>query len=111
MKNPEDYRIHGDAIVDDVDLETEEVYVNGVRLTDALVEQMAAESVRLAKVRGATLVPGGKSLSGGDKHSPVIQTRVSEATRDRLRAIAERRKMSVSKLSRQVLDEYVNTHQ
>jgi len=37
----------------------------------------------------------------------VVQVRVSERTRDRLRTIAKARAMSVSKLSRQVLDEFV----
>lgn len=109
--NPEDYIIGADATIDDVDLETEAeaetetetVYVNGERLTEQRVEQMAAESVRLARAREATLIPDGK-------HSPVVQVRVSEATRDKLKAIAERRRMSVSKLSRQVLDDFVGSH-
>ncbi len=53
------------------------------------------------------LRPGGKSLSGNGKHSPVVQVRVSEQTRDKLRAIAKARGMSVSKLSRKVLDQFV----
>lgn len=53
------------------------------------------------------LRPGGKSLSGNGSHSPVVQVRVSERTRDKLRAIAEAHGMSVSKLSRKVLDEFV----
>lgn len=53
---PEDakrYVIGDDVEVDDVDLEQEAVYVNGERLTDERVEQMAAESVRLARAREA----------------------------------------------------------
>lgn len=53
---PEDakaYVIGVDVEVDDVDLEQEAVYVNGERLTDERVEQMAAESVRLAHSREA----------------------------------------------------------
>ncbi len=106
-RDPKDYVIGDDATIDNVDLEAEEIFVNGERLTEARVEQMAADSVRLARSREANLVSGGKSLSGGGKHSPVIQTRVSEATRDKLRVIARNRRMSVSKLSRQVLDEFV----
>lgn len=41
------------ADISDVDLDEEEIYVNGERLTDERVEQMAAESVRLARARDA----------------------------------------------------------
>lgn len=94
-----------DTVVEDVDLAEEEIIVDGERLTDERADDIAADV--LAKVRARTLVPGGKSLSGGGKHSPVVQVRVSESTRDALQAIAEARKMSVSKLSRQVLDDFV----
>ncbi|AFC54994.1 hypothetical protein MPRI_00970 [Mycobacterium paraintracellulare] len=48
-----DYVIGDDVEVDDVDLGQEAVYVNGVRLTNERVEQMAAESVALARSREA----------------------------------------------------------
>lgn len=54
VKDPKEYVIGDDVEVDDVDLEQEAVYVNGVRLTDERVEQMAAESVALARAREAT---------------------------------------------------------
>lgn len=91
--------------VEDVDLDEEEHYVGGERLTEQRAREMAAEV--LAKAAALNLRPGGKSLSGDGKHSPVVQVRVSEHTRDKLRAIAKRRGMSVSKLSRKVLDEFV----
>ena len=94
--------------VEDIDLAKEEIIVDGERLTDERADAIAADV--LAKVRARTLVPGGKSLSGGGKHSPVVQVRVSETTRDALQEIAEARKMSVSKLSRHVLDEFVANH-
>lgn len=50
-KDAKAYVIGDDVEVDDVDLEQEAVYVNGERLTDERVEQMAAESVRLARAR------------------------------------------------------------
>lgn len=106
-RNPADYAIDDNVEVTDVDLEQEEICVNGERLTDERVEQMAQESVRLARERERHLIPGGKSLSGGSKHSPVVQVRVSETTRDKLAHIAAERRMSVSKLSRQVLDDFV----
>jgi hypothetical protein len=87
------------------DLENEGYYVEGKRLTEDHAQQLAAET--LSRVRAKNLRPGGKSLSGDQKHSPVVQVRVSEHTRDKLRAIAEAHGMSVSKLSRKVLDEFV----
>lgn len=106
-RNADDYVIGDDAEVTDVDLEQEEVYVNGERLTNERVERMAQESVRLAREREANLIPGGKSLSGGTKHSPAIQVVVSEDTQAKLKQLAQRRKVSVSKLLRPVLDEFV----
>ncbi|HET9877033.1 MAG TPA: DNA-binding protein [Mycobacterium sp.] len=101
-------KIHFDesTVVEDVDLDKEEFYVEGERLTEQRAQERVAEV--LAKVRTMNLRPGGKSLSGNGKHSPVVQVRVSDHTRDKLRAIAKSRGMSVSKLSRQVLDEFVN---
>lgn len=50
-RNPADYVIGDDVEVSDVDLKQEEVYVDGERLTDERVEQMASESLRLARER------------------------------------------------------------
>lgn len=93
------------TVVETADLKREEFYVEGERLTEKRAEKLAGEV--LAQVRALNLRPGGKSLSGDGRHSPVVQVRVSEHTRDRLRAIADARGMSVSKLSRKVLDEFV----
>ncbi|CKN58887.1 CopG family DNA-binding protein [Mycobacterium tuberculosis] len=41
-RNPADYVIGDDVEVSDVDLKQEEVYVDGERLTDERVEQMAS---------------------------------------------------------------------
>lgn len=106
-RNPADYVIGDDVEVSDVDLKQEEVYVDGERLTDERVEQMASESLRLAREREANLIPGGKSLSGGSAHSPAVQVVVSKATHAKLKELARSRKMSVSKLLRPVLDEFV----
>src|SRR6516165_666349 len=96
-------KIHFDqnTTIEVADLENEEYYVEGERLTEEHAEQLAAEM--LARVRAKNLRPGSKSLSGDRKHSPVVQVRVSEHTRDKLRAIAKARGVSVSKLSRKVL--------
>ena len=103
--DPSKIHFDEDTIVEVADLEKEEYYVEGERLTEERAEQLAAEM--LARVRAKNLRPGGKSLSGDGKHSPVVQVRVSEHTRDKLQAIAKARAMSVSKLSRKVLDEFV----
>lgn len=103
--DPTKIKFDENTVVEDVDLDKEEFYVEGERLTEERAEKLVAEV--LAKARAMNLRPGGKSLSGNGKHSPVVQVRVSEHTRDRLRSIAESRGMSVSKLSRKVLDEFV----
>jgi hypothetical protein len=95
----------GNVTVEIAELERDEYYVGGERLTEERAEKIAAEV--LAKAQAMNLRPGGKSLSGNGKHSPVVQVRVSEQTRDKLRAIAKARGMSVSKLSRKVLDQFV----
>lgn len=106
-KDAKAYAIGDDVEVDDVDLEQEAVYVNGERLTDERVEQMAAESVRLARAREANLVPGGKSLSGDGTHSPVMQTRVPAEVRAKFQAIAARRGVRPSKLLREAIDQFL----
>lgn len=90
--------------VEDGDLERDEYYVDGERLTNERADQITADV--LAKARARNLVPGGKSLSGGTTHSPAIQVVVSKATHAKLKELARRRHVSVSKLLRPVLDEF-----
>lgn len=104
-RDPAKVRFDEDTVVEVVDLIDEEIYVEGERLTDERADEIATEV--LAKAQAMNLRPGGKSLSGNGKHSPVVQVRVSEHTREKLRAIAKARGMSVSKLSRKVLDQFV----
>lgn len=92
------------AEIAETDLDEDDFQFQGERLT----EQRAAGIAEERFEKSANLIPGGKSLSGGQTHSPVVQVRVSVTTKTKLEAIAEARKMSVSKLSRQVLDEFVN---
>jgi hypothetical protein len=103
--DPAEIHFDENTVVEVADLENEDYYVEGERLTEESAQRLAAEM--LERVRAKNLRPGGKSLSGGNKHSPVVQVRVSERTRDKLQAIADARGMSVSKLSRKVLDEFV----
>jgi predicted HicB family RNase H-like nuclease len=96
---------------EDIDLDAEVIHVNGRRLTNELAEHMAIEAERTSRERSnANLIPGRKSLSGGRKHSPIVQVRVSITTRDKLAEIAKSQGVSVSKLSRRVLDEFVTKH-
>ena len=87
----------------DTDLDQDDFQFQGERLTEDRAAQIAEE-----RFEKSNLIPGGKSLSGPGVHSPVVQVRVSYATRARLEEIARARKMSVSKLSRQVLDQFVS---
>src|ERR1700759_2346581 len=103
--DPTEINFGENTTVEVADLENEEYFVEGERLTDERAEQLAAEM--LARVRAKNLRAGGKSLSGDQKHSPVVQVRVSERTRDQLRTMARARGMSISKLSRKVLDPFV----
>lgn len=91
--------------IDDVDLATDSIYVNGERLTVERADRIAADV--LADVRRRNLIPGGKSLSGASKHSPVVQTRVPEAIHAKLQALAEAQNISVSKLLRRAIDTLV----
>jgi predicted HicB family RNase H-like nuclease len=96
---------------EDIDLDAEVIHVNGRRLTHELAEHMAIEAERTSRERSnANLIPGRKSLSGGREHSPIVQVRVSVTTRDKLAEIAKIQGVSVSKLIRRVLDEFVTKH-
>lgn len=57
--------------------------------------------------RGAGLIPGGKSLSGGKKHSPTVQVVLSEDVKARLTEEAEHAGMSVSKYARQLIESHL----
>ncbi|WP_308465928.1 DNA-binding protein [Rathayibacter soli] len=86
------------------DVEAEEVRHRGERLTvdrvDAIVEALRAQ-------RAANLKPGGKSLSGGGKHSPTVQFRVPEELHEQALKRAQAEGVSLSKLGRKALQEYL----
>ncbi|AOE44310.1 ribbon-helix-helix DNA binding domain protein [Gordonia phage Eyre] len=76
-------------------------------------ELAAAQEVEevLPKFRQrAGLIPGGKSLSGGGKRSPVVQTVVAEKTKAELVRRAKAAGMSPSKFTRRVIEEYLAEH-
>ena len=53
------------------------------------------------------LQPGGKSLTGGRTHSPVINVRVPATMKTRLDQLAADAGMGTSKYVRQILDEHL----
>jgi len=91
-----------------IDLDAEPVTVHGEKVDEQRAEQIAAET--LAEARRRNLQPGGKSLSGGRKHSPVVQFRVPETTKQALDAQAEKLGVSPSKVGRLALEEYLQKH-
>lgn len=89
----------------DIDLDTEFVIVDGKRLTESDAESWSDEIAR--DHTWDNLIPGRKSLTGGSTHSPAINVRVPESTRDRLAELAARRGTSVSKIAREAIDAYI----
>ncbi|MFZ1382755.1 MAG: hypothetical protein WAS54_08225 [Scrofimicrobium sp.] len=100
------YRVRPGTITEakDVDLDETVVTVDGKRYTEADAE---ADAIAL-EGRHRGLVPGGKSLSGGKKHSPVLRTVVPEETFDRVQVAAKEQGVSVSKWLRQLINEKVS---
>lgn len=96
---------HGNPEVAEIDLETEEFVYRGERLTEERAAERAEET--LAEVRRRNLVPGGKSLSGGDTHSPIVQFRVPQQLRAKLEERAEAEGVSPSKVARRALERYL----
>lgn len=103
--DPTRYQVRPGTITEakDVDLDKTLITVEGQRYTEADAE---ADAVALEH-RHRGLVPGGKSLSGGKKHSPVLRTVVPEETFDRVQAAAKEQGVSVSKWLRQLINEKV----
>lgn len=48
-RNPEDFVVRADATIEDVDLDEEEIYYQGERLTEERAAQVGEESARLAR--------------------------------------------------------------
>lgn len=112
--DPSKYTVHLDDEIRDVDLDVDDVRLHdGRRLTEDLAEQLAAKApapqVRAALDKKlANLIPGGKSLTGGSTHSPVVQFRVPDQLRERLRERAEAEGKSQSALAREALERFLS---
>lgn len=91
------------AEVSDIDLAEEEFQFEGERLTEQRAEHLAEKAFRPSD----NLIPGGKSLSGNNTHSPVVQTRVPATVHAKLQVLADRRHVSVSKLLREAINQFV----
>lgn len=101
--DPSDYETDP---ADDIDLDAAGLHtVTGEPITEESAAAAADKAER--GVRGAGLIPGGKSLSGAGKHSPIVQTRVPERTHAQLQQIAAGRGVGVSKVLRQAIDELI----
>jgi hypothetical protein len=68
------------------DPKTDEAYLHGERVTQAMIDAMADKALREGPPPG--LIPGGKSLSGDGSHSPRFQVVLSAKSADKVRARA-----------------------
>lgn len=93
----------GDAEVSDIDLAQEDFQFEGQRLTEQRAEQLAERVFRASD----NLIPGRKSLSGDSTHSPVVQARIPAAMHTQLQELADRRNVSVSRLLREAIVEFM----
>lgn len=90
-----------DVTVRDIDLDAEEFYVGGERLTEARAAELAERAERRA---------GRPSLTGRGTHSPALNLRVSQATKDQLEDLAASSGRRQSDLVREALAEYLDRH-
>jgi predicted HicB family RNase H-like nuclease len=104
--DPKDYVVGPEAVIEDVDLDDEEIYLrDGTRLTEQIAEQIAADTI--AEIRRRNLIPGRKSLTGGSVHSPRVQFRVPENIRAQAEQRAAAEGKSISALAREALEHYL----
>lgn len=90
-----------DVTVRDIDLDTDEFIVGGERLTE---ERAAEIADRLGRRSGRP------SLTGPGAHSPVLNLRVSQATKEQLEHLAEASGRRQSDVVREALKEYFDRH-
>ncbi len=91
-------RLTNVTIGPDLDLDTEEFYVGGERLTNERAEAM---SERLT---------GRPSLTGPGQHSPALNLRIPQAVKTRLEAVAAAQHRRQSDVVRDALNDYLATH-
>ncbi|HIZ38280.1 MAG TPA: ribbon-helix-helix domain-containing protein [Candidatus Ruania gallistercoris] len=86
--------------VDEVDLDAEEIYVDGVRLTEARAAELARE---IARRHGRK---GGRPSVGSAR----VAVRLPQETKDRLATIARSRELREADLVRDAINEYLDRH-
>lgn len=97
MIDATNYRVQPDARP--VNVEDDDVTFQGSPLTGERINEL------VAKVdRAQNLTPGGKSLSGDGKYSPVVQVRLPENVRTALAERAKTRGVSISKYTRELIE-------
>lgn len=90
-----------DVTVRDIDLDAEEFYVGGERLTEARAAELASRAERRT---------GRPSLSAPGRHSPTLSLRLPEAVKARLEAAANAQGRRQSDIVREALEEYLASH-
>ena len=90
-----------DVTIRDIDLDTEEFVVGGEPLMEARAKEIADRLER----RG-----GRPSLTAPGAHSPVLNLRVSQVTKEQLEHLAEESGRRQSDLVREALTEYLARH-
>lgn len=94
-------RFGDDVIVTDIDLTDEEFLVGGQRLTDDKAAEIAERLERRS---------GRPSLSAPGTHSPVLNLRVSQETKQQLTLLAASSGRRQSDIVREALSEYLDRH-
>ncbi len=90
----------------DVDLEAEEVYLEGGhRLTDELAAEIAEEAIA-----GHYRAPGRPSITGPRQHTPKVTLRIREETRHALEEIASKQGRRLADVGREAFEEYISRH-
>lgn len=90
--------------VEFVEVPDESVIIDGQPATPGVVERV----LEGFEIRRRNLLPGGKSLSASGQHSPVLQVRLSDELEQELKARAAAEGVSVSKLARRAIDEFLH---
>lgn len=94
-------KFDADVTVLDIDLETEDFVVGGERLTESRAGEIADRLERRS---------GRPSLSSHGAHSPVLNLRVSQTTKDQLQSLARSSGRRQSDIVREALAEYLDRH-
>ena len=93
--------IPADVSVSDIDLDAEEFWVGGERLTE---ERADAYSQRASRAGGRP------SLTGPGRHSPALNLRIPEQLKTRLEAVAAAQHRRQSDVVRDALENYLAAH-